>query len=70
MSGLPVIAEGLVIRPGDTLLLRVDRRLSLAEREELDAQLRPLKDRHGIEVVFLEDFGQMAVVRKRDETAV
>lgn len=57
-----VIREGLIIRPGDSLLLRVDGRLSDAEPDHLAGFLR--EQLPGLDqVCFLEGIADWAVYR-------
>ena len=54
--------HGLIVRPGDTLLLRTDQHLSDAELDELRERVREkLPDLAGIAV--LEGFTALAVYR-------
>lgn len=55
------LAAGLVVRPGDTLILLAQMRHSMAEVEELRARLAERLP--GVPVVVLEGFEQAAVYR-------
>lgn len=70
MSELPVFEEGLVAKPGDTLVLRVGQQMTDAELDQVGAYFKEFEDRHGIHVLVLDGFEQMTVVRKQDETVV
>lgn len=57
--------HGLTVRPGDTLVLMADRRITAEEADTLSKQIRPeLPDT--VRVLILEGFSQMAVVLGRE----
>lgn len=64
-QSLPGVAEALVIRPGDTLILRLDSGLTPGQLEARRDRLVPsLKARvPGVEVIMLGGVEQMAVYR-------
>jgi hypothetical protein len=64
------VAEALVVRPGDTLILRLASAISPEQYKRLRENLEPGLKEHmpGVEVIFLGGIEQMAVYRP-DELA-
>ena len=62
---LPEIAEGLVVRPGDTLILRLPAAMSVEQFARFRADVEPMlvEKLPGVEVVFFGGVEQMAVYR-------
>jgi hypothetical protein len=58
---LPSAAEAVIVRPGDTLVIRIDQRLSGQEIDELQAHLGGQMP--GVKVVVLDGVAQLLVYR-------
>jgi hypothetical protein len=54
--------EALVIRPGDTLVLRFDRRLSEEEADSLLTTMRPRLP-EDVKIMIIDNCAQIAAVR-------
>lgn len=67
---------GVVLHPGDTLVLAYDQRVSEAELAQMQEHFERLKAEKGIDVLIVEGVSQVAAIRSgrpqriRLETAV
>lgn len=61
------LADAVVVRPGDTLVVSVPRHLSAAEADELSASMR--ESLPGVKLVVIDQCTGLAVYRPEAEAA-